>query len=234
MTNPLDVYTPENAIKWNSNGGADSDARPWVVNRVAELGRQGKTTLLDIGSGTGRWTKQFAQHMDLVLGIDCTREMVRIAKKTNPAPNVKYAHGNFLNSKLNGCDIVTALASLHYFKSREELNQVYEQIRETLNPNGHFIFYAPHPVSQYAGGTKIWRTEFAPGVSYEENFPFSSYIAMEDGTTRRGSGYHHQLAEFTTDLLKHGFKILDMKEFFARDDKLPHALVVDAKVGRKR
>ncbi len=235
MTNDsLQVYTSENAIKWNSNGGADFDVSPWIVNRVAELSRDIEVDLLDVGSGTGRWTKQFAQYVDSVVGVDLSSEMIGIARKTNPAYNVKYIHGDFLNLSFGGFKIVTALASLQHFKTRKNLNEAYEEIRDILNPEGHFIFYAPHPHGLFYGSTSLWETDFDPNASYTDNFPFKSKILMADGTTRRGSGYHHQLAEYTADLNRHGLEIVDMQEFFAKGDRVPHALVIDAKIGDKK
>lgn len=234
MTNKaLEVYTPENAIKWNQEGGADSTARPWIVERVADLSKHGNTTLLDIGSGTGRWTKQFAEHIDFVRGIDISPAMIKIAKRTNPRKNLEYFYGDFLESNLGGCDIVTALASIQDFRTREELNQAYDQVRNTLNSNGHFIFYAPHPHGVFSGGTSLWKTKFNPKSAYTDNFPFTSKIFIANGATREGCGYHHQLAEYTADLNKHDFQIVDMQEFFAKGDRVPHALVVHARNRRR-
>jgi SAM-dependent methyltransferase len=230
----LEVYTRKNAIKWNSNGGADRTARPWIVRRVAELGCEGKATLLDIGSGTGRWTRQFAQYMDLVRGMDISPEMIKIARKTNSAQNIEYICGDVSRGDLGQCDIITALASLQYSKSREELNTVYAKIRNSLTNGGHFLFYVPHPIGVFAGKTKVYLTEFDSKYSYNDNFSFTSKIAMEDGTIRRGSGYHHSMAEYTSDLNKNGFRIVKMEEFFAEGEKIPNALVVDAlKLGAK-
>ena len=229
----LDVYTPENAVKWNLNGGADRTARPWVVEQVANLSGSGeRKLLLDIGSGTGRWTKQFGQYMNHVVGIDICPEMIRIARETNPAQNVQYIHGNFL--KLIGIqfDIVTALASLQHTKSREELNEAYANASARLVPGGHFIFYTPHPIGTFARKNRVYGVEFDKGVSYNDNFPYVSKILMEDGTTRSGSGYHHSMAEYVGDLTRHGFKINKMEEFFAEGDIVPNALVVAAqKIG---
>jgi len=230
MTNKtLEVYTRENAAKWNSNGGCDDTARPWVVNQVLELAKHGKKTLLDIGSGTGRWTKQFAQGLDHVVGLDISPEMIKIAKETNPVENVMYLEGDFLaKTDLGNFDIITALAMLQHTKTREELNQVYIKIRNSLNPDGHFLFYAPHPMNIYGCNTRVSTSEFDHRYSYVDNFPFIARIAMADGTTRTGSGYHHSMQEYIGDLAKSGFRIKRMEEIIANGDKFPSALVVDA------
>ena len=86
----LKVYTKENGAKWNSNGGCDGTARPWVVNQVLELARQGKKSLLDVGCGTGRWTKQFTRGLDRVVGIDSSPQMIQISQETNQDEKVSY------------------------------------------------------------------------------------------------------------------------------------------------
>ena len=228
-TNPsLNVYSKENSIKWSSNGGCDDTARPWVVNQVRELAKQGKRTLLDIGCGTGRWTKQFASCLDNVVGLDITPEMIQIAQETNPANNLTYIEGNILTRDLGKFDIATALAMLQHTKTREELAQVYSKIKDSLNPNGHFLFYAPHPMNIYGINTSVNSSEFDRTSSYGDNFPFVAHIAMKDGTTRTGSGYHHSIQEYLGELARVGFRINKIEELISKGDKTPSALVVDA------
>lgn len=227
--NSLKVYTPENALKWDKNGGCDNSARPWIVNEVRNLSEEGKKTLLDIGSGTGRWTRQFASFLENVVGLDISPAMIQLAKNS-PLPNIQYVEGDILATNLGDkYDIVTALAMLHHTKTRKELNQVYTKIRDSLNPNGHFLFYAPHPMNVYGGNTRICTCEFDPKFSYTENFPFIAHISMEDGSTRTGSGYHHSMQEYIGDLVQQGFGIIKIEELVAEGDRIPSALVVNAK-----
>jgi SAM-dependent methyltransferase len=232
MTNKnqtLKVYTKENSIKWNQNGGGDTVARPWIVRRVAELANTGGKTLLDIGSGTGRWTKLFSKYLEQVVGLDISSEMVKTANETNSADNIRYIQGDILESAAGKYDIITALAMLQHLKNKEELNKVYSVIKDLLNPEGSFLFYVPHPMNVYTNQSRIAQYEFNKNCSYDENFPFTAKIAMEDGSFRIGSGYNHSLQEYLGELIQSGFKIIKMEELTAVGDKIPFALVVDAK-----
>jgi SAM-dependent methyltransferase len=222
----IEIYSRENSLKWNSNGGCDDTARPWIVQRIKELAREGKKTLLDVGSGTGRWTRQFASTLEKVTGLDISPEMVKIARESG-AENILYLEGNILEAKLGKYDVVTALAMLQHTRSREELNQVYEKIRSCLNDCGHFIFYTPHPMCIF-GKTRIATCEFDLNSSYDQNFNYKADISMQDGSTRNGSGFHHSIEEYIGDLVNQGFVIKQMKEFISEGDKIPSALVVDA------
>jgi SAM-dependent methyltransferase len=225
----LEVYTKENSAKWNSNGGGDGTARPWVLNQVRELAIAGKKTLLDVGSGTGRWTKQFAQYLESVVGVDVSSEMVDLARATNSGENISYIQRDILHGRLGKFDIVTALAMLQHTRTRKELHQVYKKIGENLNPSGHFVFYAPHPINVFNRGSRLARYEFdKEKFSYLDNFPFVAHISMEDGTTRTGSGYHHSMQEYLGELIRAGFRINKIEELVAYGDSVPSALVVDA------
>jgi len=225
-TNPLKVYTRENSLKWEQKSELDKP-RQYILDRVIELSRVGGTTLLDIGCGTGRWTRKFAEHLENVVGLDASPEMIKIAKEKNPAENIEYFEGDILSSYEGKYDIVTCLAMLHCTKDRKELNRLYEQVIKHTKRFSSFLFYVPHPMAVFTNLSRTAHSEFDSDMCYQDNFPYTTTIQLGNGETRQGEGYHHTIEEYVRDLTEHGFVIWDMKEISVKNDKIPFALVVD-------
>src|SRR3989344_4064820 len=81
--------------------------------------------ILDVGCGSGKATIQFANLGYNLIGLDISRELIKIAKR-NSTKNVKYVIGSFEKTKLpkNYFDLIISAQAFHwlnpeiaYFKS---------------------------------------------------------------------------------------------------------------------
>jgi len=119
---------------------------PWKSEErerfVTELKREGKTRLLEIGSGPGRDGKFFADHGFSVVCTDLSPEMVSLCRKKGLEARVMdFMHLDFPK---RGFDAVFALNCLLHVP-KKNFESVLETIHALLRPSG--LFY----LGQYGG-----------------------------------------------------------------------------------
>jgi ubiquinone/menaquinone biosynthesis C-methylase UbiE len=91
--------------------------------------------LLEIGCGTGSFSRSVAQHVDHVLALDLSPEMIRIAEEcSSNFTNIDYLVADALNwdypkSKF---DCIVSIATFHHLPLEEILNR----IKPALKPGG--------------------------------------------------------------------------------------------------
>lgn len=101
----------------------------------------GKEKLLDVATGGGHTANVFAPHVQEVVAMDLTPEMLQAAKnfiKENGHTNVTFVEGDaekmpFPNSSF---DIVTCRIAPHHFPHVEKFLQ---EVYRILKPNGQFL-----------------------------------------------------------------------------------------------
>lgn len=116
-----------------------------VVLRMA--GHIKGKNVLDIGCGLGKHAKAFLDKGAIVVGIDASREMIKIAKQTcgNKALFIKK---NFEDAKFKpkSFDLLNASFSLHY---SNRLNYIFKKFNTWLKPGGKMLFTIYHPMQYY-------------------------------------------------------------------------------------
>ena len=141
--------------KWNFNSWADSydedvkvdrgalkiyENYNKVLNKVYEKSTiTGENiSVLDIGVGTGNLAKRFLENNYRVVGIDQSREMLRVAK--HKYPNLKVRLGEFLKIPFNDkvFDIIVSTYAFHHLNSEEKSLAIKEMIR-VLKDNGKIV-----------------------------------------------------------------------------------------------
>ena len=100
--------------------------------------------LLDLACGTGSLALEFWKRGYRVSGADGSREMLDVAeeKARKADANIAFHHKNLLHpGGLPRAEGVLCLYdSLNYLMTLEEVSQALEGIRETVEPEGLFIF----------------------------------------------------------------------------------------------
>ena len=90
---------------------------------------------LDIGSGTGEFTRRLAASADHVTGVDLSPEMVRMARERSiHHPNIDYAVGDIMQMDLRSetYDCIASIATLHHLP----LSLVLGKAKAALKPGG--------------------------------------------------------------------------------------------------
>ncbi|HJZ78753.1 MAG TPA: class I SAM-dependent methyltransferase [Pyrinomonadaceae bacterium] len=93
---------------------------------------------LEIGCGTGTFSRRLAKKARQVVAIDLSPEMIRVARsRSAQVPNVEYRCADIMGCDFPAAqfDCVATIATLHHLP----LKEVILMARETLKPNGVLI-----------------------------------------------------------------------------------------------
>ena len=95
--------------------------------------RRQKIKSLDLGSGTGLFTKEIAKISNQVIGVELSKEMIANAHKIN---NVRYLNSSADNIKLKKkFDIFSSASCFHWFDN----SKIAKLVNTNLKDNGFFI-----------------------------------------------------------------------------------------------
>jgi ubiquinone/menaquinone biosynthesis C-methylase UbiE len=127
--------------------------------------------ILDLGCGTGIYTKILKRRGAKVQGIDISPKMIEIAKQYVKGIDFKVGSAAKLPYKSGTFDIVLASLVVHYFGN---LDKAFGEIRRVLKKNGVFIFSSDNPVINVAHRIKgkprkyrVFGNYFKEGKFYE-------------------------------------------------------------------
>ncbi|MEM7375069.1 MAG: class I SAM-dependent methyltransferase [Bacteroidota bacterium] len=112
---------------WNHNNHFHSHLLR-QIDRPMKIG-------LDIGCGSGSFTRKLSAYCEEVIGIDSDRHAIEKAKKgTNLARNVRFVHRDFgeMDIAPHSIDLISMIASIHHM----ELSTSLQKIQQLLRPGG--------------------------------------------------------------------------------------------------
>jgi SAM-dependent methyltransferase len=104
---------------------------PYLLRQVPP----GCARALDVGCGTGLFTRRLAHHARSVQGIDRAPEMVATARALSAGiPNVSYVEADLLDLDLDSgrYNYIACIASIHHMPFAEAITR----LREALAPGG--------------------------------------------------------------------------------------------------
>jgi ubiquinone/menaquinone biosynthesis C-methylase UbiE len=110
-------------------------------------------TVIELGGGTGKNTEWLAENAKHVTAVDLSEAMQAVAKEKIKSGNVGFKQADvkkpwdFSDSK---ADLITCSLILEHV---EDLDFIFQQAAQHLNPSGRFYICELHPFKQY-GGTK--------------------------------------------------------------------------------
>ena len=113
-----------------------------LVNDVIEISSVpsgGK--ILEIGTGTGKTTRTFAERGYEITALDISEEQMVIARKNlSQFSNIKYIVSAFEQADLpaNSFDLIFAAQTVHWI----DPEIVYKKVSELLNDSGYFAFFS--------------------------------------------------------------------------------------------
>jgi len=96
-------------------------------------------TILELGCGTGNYTKIFSERGYNVTGIDTSAKMLEIARKKSKSTFLNLDMRSFLLPEKYDC-CLALFAVLGYVTSNSDVEKVLKNVRRHLNLNGLFIF----------------------------------------------------------------------------------------------
>ena len=90
---------------------------------------------LDIGCGTGAFSRRLAERFDSVLGLDLSPQMIRLARERSRAcPNLEFRVADVLAEALPDAhfDAIVSIATLHHLS----LPEILPRLARALKPGG--------------------------------------------------------------------------------------------------
>ena len=104
--------------------------------------------LLEVGCGTGHWSKFFSTKGYEITGIDISERMVTIAKNKNIArSNFHVMDGHRMSFADNSFDIAAAITTLEFAAGPEAM--IAEMARCVRKPGGKLLFGVLNALSEY-------------------------------------------------------------------------------------
>lgn len=99
-------------------------------------------TILELGCGTGSFTRELARSGADIIAIDVSPELLGIAKANCSAPNVRYEIQNAYALTYSDAtfDSVVGSSILHHLEIEEALREIYR----VLKPGGTIYFTEPN------------------------------------------------------------------------------------------
>lgn len=115
----------------------------FLVNTNAVIPFSGKF-VLEIGCGSGNYSKQIATLADSLIAIDPNEQSIVEAKKISSAENISYRVGSAteLDFENSVFDIVVFTLSFHHIPENQMQRAIEEAVR-VVKTTGHIVFLEP-------------------------------------------------------------------------------------------
>lgn len=158
------AYNAVNIWGWGkSSGKARADRRASYFIQYAGLITG--TKVLEIGCGTGEFTKRIARTGADITAVDISPDLLEIAKKTTPYLNVLFYLQNVENMDFGdgSFDVVIGSSILHHL----DLNRAIKEVYRVLKKGGGIVFTEPNMLNP-----QIWLERNIPIIrKFKKNSP---------------------------------------------------------------
>jgi SAM-dependent methyltransferase len=113
-------------------------------------------TILEVGCGTGSFTRELARSGAEIVAIDVSPELLEIARSNYSAPNVRYEIQNAYALMYSDAtfDSVVGSSILHHLEIEEALREIYR----VLKPRGTILLAEPNMLN--------------PQIAIQKNIPW--------------------------------------------------------------
>ncbi len=140
---------------WLCSEAAKFDYRQTKHALLANLEQKADEKILEIGCGTGIWTKVVAEKCGKLTAIDISAGMLLAAKKYVNKKNVRFEKSDFLNYKTKErFDKIFAVRVLESFSNK---GLAIRKMRELLKPSGRLVIITKTTPSIWDVSPKIRR-----------------------------------------------------------------------------
>lgn len=139
MLKKLDYDERQHAVYVQGRSVSQASVAAWMRAFAAHLPARRPLTVVDLGSGTGRFTPALADEFGgPVYGVEPSRKMRDIASDNARHTAVTYLAGSAEQIPLpdNGCDVVLMFLSLHHVQDR---STAAAEIARVLRPDGRLL-----------------------------------------------------------------------------------------------
>jgi len=222
---------------WDKNGSeylhffnspVDAGRRGLIDPVILELCRPQGKHILDLGCGEGYLSRLLKKHKAReATGIDVSADLIAKAKSLDPEGDYRLLDIVREDFHFNQLDAVIANMVLH---NLPDLADVFRKISATLKPRGMLIASILNPYYAYPVGTwkrqirSILSGDFKPHLQIKNYFLARKQSKVLSGTRTEFEHYHHQMADYINEAVKHGLILKTMIE--PKTNQMPLYLIL--------
>lgn len=193
--------------------------------------------VLELGCGEGFFARELARAGSTVTASDISKELIQIGKKKGAGVEYVVSKAQDLSwAKPRGYDIVLAVLTL---QNMEHIDDVFQEVRKVLKPDGRFIFVLNHPIIR-TPKTSAWGYDEKAHVQYRRLDGYLSAkkvaIDMHPGEKSKHSltySFHRSLQEYMKLLRGAGFCITRLEEWISHRTSEPGPRAKIENIARK-
>lgn len=193
----------------------DQDYEKWAdyIEEIFKINGKKPGLVLDLGCGTGSITNILAKRGYDMIGVDLSPDMLNVAreKAAEEGLDVLYLCQDIREFELYGTvdAIICTLDVLNYITEPNELEHVFELVKNYLNPDGIFIFdiNTEYKLKNILGNNTFineengifytWENEYVEKIS---NQYLTFFAETKDGLYERFDETHVQRAYTTHEI----------------------------------
>jgi ubiquinone/menaquinone biosynthesis C-methylase UbiE len=155
--------------------------------------------VLDLGCGSGIFTKKIQRSGGKVVGLDRSKVLLEIAREENPT--IPFIQGSALKLPFpqGRFEIVSSNLLIHYFRN---LSNVFKEVARVLKPGGRFVFSFHHPVNEVVTRKEVSGKTHAILTSYFHERPYRWKMLQ-----MKMVSYHHTFENVFEALYRTGFRV---------------------------
>jgi 2-polyprenyl-3-methyl-5-hydroxy-6-metoxy-1,4-benzoquinol methylase len=164
-------------------------------------------TCLEIGCGTGKNTEWLIQKAKEITAVDLSDEMLAKAKEKIASSKVQFVQADITKPWTFSKGLYDLVSFSLVLEHIENLEPVFKEVSQSLNPGGHVYIGELHPFKQYSGSKARFETE--GGLHIVECF-------------------NHHISDFIRPAKKYGLNLVDVNEYFDDEDRtgIPRILTI--------
>ena len=91
---------------------------PVLIKRLKKIKN---LNIIDLGCGTGAFCKRIASFANSILGIDTSKEMIKLAKKNNSNNKITYSNKPLLSTDISGYNVLNATFVFEFLSDDESI-----------------------------------------------------------------------------------------------------------------
>jgi ubiquinone/menaquinone biosynthesis C-methylase UbiE len=224
-----------NVSDWYDSTVEDSDSYQQKVilpNLLRIVAPEKGVKILDVGCGTGIFSRAFAEKGAEVLGVDVALELIDIAEKKSDDPKslkpsgfgqAKYvlaSADNLSKIKEKDFDVVTIVLAIQNMKN---LDTVMKEVSEKLKEGGRLVLVINHPAFRIPQNSD-WYYDEKDRIQYRKIARYMSDIeipiTMNPGNKKRKKTYsfHRPLQVYVKSLVKNSLFIIKLEEWISHKE----------------
>jgi ubiquinone/menaquinone biosynthesis C-methylase UbiE len=211
---------------WYDTTVEDSDSyqqRVLLPNMLRIVAPEEGMRILDVGCGTGVFSRAFAEKGAEVLGIDVGLELLDIADKKSGDLNIKYVLASADNlSKVKGVDFDVATIILA-IQNMKNLDAVMKEVSEKLKEGGKLVIVINHPAFRIPQNSD-WFYDEKDRIQYRKIARYMSEIEipilMNPGNknSKKTYSFHRPLQVYVKSLVKNSLFIVKLEEWISHKE----------------